>query len=323
MADFKNIVLDSTSGYAMPFFYPEGAELLLLSSGDYDKQQIQSIITTLATGPLQGKIPTYISMLQSIMASLPDSISKYRHDGLDFYSSYTPLYALADGKVVEIKEDDPSSGTSVTIMYGSGSLADGTFKGCMSVKYSYLSKCTIGMSTVKANTPVGVGGSELLRIEARNALTGEIIPGSDFLQCIYGYYSAMRSMSPEETEKLSFINNDTAQLNTGFEGQEEEIEDLAKKYLIPYLFAIAFHSYSPEQQFITQLQHLIKFAIRKNFVNEVPPYPLNPAGVRAERPEMASLSSEFYKIFIPDFLQYVAQAHGVFLHDTPNEKKKS
>lgn len=249
----------------------------------------------------------------------PTTHESFYHTGVDFSMSNFPLYAMADG-VVSMVGNDERLNDFIQIRYEDYAVIYGHVS---SIQVVYGQK-------VQAGHKVAVC-SRRLHIEVR--YKGQLISPIDFLRMIaenchmYQTFGINGDLKDEEDEPsdssfdaMSSIDVPVTELVTDYDAYQDEITALMVRYYNEYFNAIRQGTYQCLPDTRLGLSQLFSIASLKKVFFEKIPSVLNPFGTGKKA---APIAARVQSVLIRDFLNYVAVTHQIFLSGmTELEKKK-
>jgi hypothetical protein len=230
----------------------------------------------------------------------PSTGQKFNHTGIDFsVSKGSPLYALADGMVTGIGDDDVH-GHTITARYGN-----------FYVIYGHVSECLREYGErVRARDVIARSGSF---VHLGVLYKGEVIDPKEFIDLIAANINELESLG-------EMMHSDKQNpTNTEYDQFSDEISVLFVRYFPSYMSALRTGTYRPSETFEEKMRSLFVSSASQNYFYEKAPTVANPLGLTDRA---APLVAKAQDLLITDFLHYVAVTHHIFISDWTDEQKK-
>lgn len=228
---------------------------------------------------------------------------KYFHHGIDFDVRCYTLSAVASG-IVSGVGNDPALGICQTIRYGE-----------YEVTYGHLSNVFAQFGQrVKAGQTVALSGDKL-HIGVR--FKDEELNPLEFLTMLYGNICALHQAGGRGTVTFPDMEMN---LQTDYEKDKREIEELMLSFLPHYMEELQCGSYTLPEHTEQSLRHIFTIGAMKEYFYENMPSMTNPLGLgRKAMP----LACKVQNLLIADFLHYLALRHDVYLSTMDGDVKKN
>lgn len=217
----KDLIIPSDSGYCFPFVALEGNPVSVIL--DYGEQ----------INPSTGQ--------------------KFNHTGIDFsVSKGSPLYALADGMVTGIGDDDVH-GHTITARYGN-----------FYVIYGHVSECLREYGErVRARDVIARSGSF---VHLGVLYKGEVIDPKEFIDLIAANINELESLG-------EMMHSDKQNpTNTEYDQFSDEISVLFVRYFPSYMSALRTGTYRPSETFEEKMRSLFVSSASQNYFYEKAAY---------------------------------------------------
>ena len=233
----------------------------------------------------------------------PATGEKYFHHGIDFDVRCYTLSAVASG-IVSGVGNDPALGICQTIRYGE-----------YEVTYGHLSNVFAQFGQrVKAGQTVSLSGDKL-HIGVR--FKDEELNPLEFLTMLYGNICALHQAGGRGTVTFPDMEMN---LQTDYEKDKREIEELMLSFLPHYMEELQCGSYTLPEHTEQSLRHIFTIGAMKEYFYENMPSMTNPLGLgRKAMP----LACKVQNLLIADFLHYLALRHDVYLSTMDGDVKKN
>lgn len=233
----------------------------------------------------------------------PATGEKYFHHGIDFDVRCYTLSAVASG-IVSGVGNDPALGICQTIRYGE-----------YEVTYGHLSNVFAQFGQrVKAGQTVALSGDKL-HIGVR--FKDEELNPLEFLTMLYGNICALHQAGGRGTVTFPDMEMN---LQTDYEKDKREIEELMLRFLPHYMEELQRGSYTLPEHTEQSLRHIFTMGAMKEYFYENMPSMVNPLGLgRKAMP----LACKVQNLLIADFLHYLALRHDVYLSTMDGDVKKN
>ena len=233
----------------------------------------------------------------------PATGEKYFHHGIDFDVRCYTLSAVASG-IVSGVGNDPALGICQTIRYGE-----------YEVTYGHLSNVFAQFGQrVKAGQTVALSGDKL-HIGVR--FKDEELNPLEFLTMLYGNICALHQAGGRGTVTFPDMEMN---LQTDYEKDKREIEELMLRFLPHYMEELQRGSYILPEHTEQSLRHIFTMGAMKEYFYENMPSMANPLGLgRKAMP----LACKVQNLLIADFLHYLALRHDVYLSTMDGDVKKN
>ena len=233
----------------------------------------------------------------------PKTGEEFDHKGVDFKCKNQELYAVASGIVSGIRSDR-NTGFEITVTYGN---YDVTYRPIMQARVN------IG-AAVKAGQTIALSGN-YLHIGVK--FKSEDVDPMEFLEMIYGNYLTYTPKAEDGKEQYASLNID---VNTKYDKDSKEVEQMASKYFIPYFADMIKGNYKVPDATTEALKGAFSRAKEERLLFESIPSLSNPLGLGGRS---AGLASMVIELLIGDFLRYLAMQHHLFLSSWGEAEKKN
>lgn len=266
----QDMILQSESGFSLPFSDKEKSVQILLPYGEQKN---------------------------------PTSGESFFHQGVDFVSSDSPLFAMASGVVSGIG-NDPILETYMHLRHGK-----------YEITYGHIKNPVVGYgNSVIAGQPLANSG-EFLHIGV--VYDGKPIDPLDFIAMIYGNVEQLAAMGM--ASKPNMVDFDI-EAQTSYDKDSVDMTKYLSQYFPYYFSALCSGNYCPSELFQNSLKKTFATAASKNYYFESIPSTSNPLGLSSRSQPLAS---KVLNLLLDDFVRYLALNKNLFLPSWSEEQKKT
>ena len=233
----------------------------------------------------------------------PKTGEKFFHHGIDFEVRCHALSAVADG-IVSGVGNDPVHGICQTIRYG-----------MYEVTYGHLANVFAQFGQrVRAGQTVALSG-DMLHVGVR--FKDEELNPIEFLTMLYGN---IRALQEAEGHEAAAFPDMEMELQTDYERDKREIEELMLRFLPHYMEDLQRGAYTLPEHTEQSLRHIFTLGAMKEYFYEKMPSMANPLGLGRKA---LPLACKVQNLLIADFLNYLALRHEVYLSTMGGAVKKN
>lgn len=267
------MLLESASGFMMPFVLKEQDEDLQISLG-YGEQKH------------------------------PSTGETFKHNGIDLVCKGKPLYAMATGSIIGAGEN-ATHGNYIVAKYGK-----------YEVTYGHIAEAyTPYGSMVRAGQQIAKSGDFL---HLGITFNGQSVDPVVFLSMIYANIEQLAAMGVQKQPTIDELGG--KKVVFPYEHEKEDIIRMLYMYLPSYFSALQTGSYAPSERITDKLRNIYAMGAERNYYFESMPNLANPLGLGGRS---YPLVEKIQKIFLDDFLNYMAIMKGMYPTSWDAEQKKN
>lgn len=272
--DYKDMLLESASGFMMPYILQSGTNEELQVSLGFGEQ----------THPSTGE--------------------KFNHEGVDLVCKDKPLYAMATGTIIGAGEN-AKRGNYIVAKYGK-----------YEVTYGHVAEAyTPYGSQVRAGQEIAKSG-DFLHLGV--TFNGQVVDPMAFLSMIYANIEQLAAMGIQKQPTTEELGG--KKVTFPYDNEKEDIMRMLYMYLPSYFSDLHTGSYATSDRIAGKLRNIFAMGADRNYYFETMPNLSNPLGLGARS---YPLVEKIQKIFLEDFLNYMAVMKGMYPSSWDAEQKKN